>query len=139
MAEVFADTSGWATFFVRTEPLHAAAAAYMRQWRADGTHVVTTNYVLTELIALLTSPLRIPRSRQVTTIDTIKTASWVEVVHIDRTLDEEAWTLLRERLDKTWSLVDCSSFTVMRHRGIREALTTDHNFEQAGFVQLLKW
>jgi predicted nucleic acid-binding protein len=64
MAEVFADTSGWATFFVRTEPLHAAAVAYMRQWRADGTRVVTTNYVLTELIALLTSPLRIPRSRQ---------------------------------------------------------------------------
>ena len=31
MAEVFADTSGWATFFVRTEPLYAAAAAYMRQ------------------------------------------------------------------------------------------------------------
>jgi predicted nucleic acid-binding protein len=84
-------TSGWATFFVRTEPLHAAAAAYMRQGRADGTHVVTTNYVLTELIALLISPLRIPRSRQITIIDAIKTASWVEVVHIDRTLDEEAW------------------------------------------------
>jgi len=50
MAEVFADTSGWATYFVRTEPLHAIVAAYMRQWRASGTQVVTTNYVLAELI-----------------------------------------------------------------------------------------
>jgi len=103
-----------------------------------GTQVVTTNYVLAELIALMTSPLRIPRSQQVTTIETIKMASWVAVVHIDPTLEAEAWTLLRSRLDKTWSLVDCASFTVMRHRGIREALTTDHNFEQAGFLQLLK-
>ena len=53
MAEVFADTSGWATYFVRTEPLHAVAAAYMRQWHAQGTPVVTTNYVLAELIALM--------------------------------------------------------------------------------------
>ena len=109
MAEVFADTSGWATFFVRTEPLHAAAVAYMRQWQANGTQVVTTNYVLAELIALMTSPLRIARSQQVTTIETIKTASWVEVVHIDPTVDEEAWALLRERLDKAWSLVDCET------------------------------
>ena len=73
-----------------------------------------------------------------TTIETIKAASWVEVVHIDPTMETEAWTLLHSRLDKTWSLVDCASFTVMQHRGIREALTTDHNFEQAGFVQLLR-
>lgn len=134
MAEVFADTSGWASFFVRTESRHTTAAAYMRQWHAEGVKIVTTNYILAELSALLTSPLRVPRSQQVTTIDTIKSASWVEVVHIDQTLDEEAWILLRERLDKTWSLVDCTSFVVMRHRSIREVLTTDHNFEQAGFV-----
>jgi predicted nucleic acid-binding protein len=138
MAEVFVDTSGWATYFVRTESHHTFAVAYMRQWRLHGTQVITTNYILTELIALMTSPLRIARPRQVSTIETLKTASWVEVVHIDPTLDAEAWTLLGERLDKTWSLVDCASFVVMRHRGIREALTTDHNFEQASLVQLLK-
>jgi predicted nucleic acid-binding protein len=60
MADVFADTSGWATYFVRTEPLHATAVMYMRQWRTEGMRVVTTDYVLTELIALMTSPLRIP-------------------------------------------------------------------------------
>ena len=138
MAEVFADTSGWATYFVRTEPRHAVAAASMRQWRARGTTVITTNYVLAELIALMISPLRMPRSQQITTIDTIKTASWVEIVHIDPTLEAEAWTLWRSRVDKMWSLVDCASFIVMRQRHLREALTTDHNFEQAGFVQLLK-
>jgi predicted nucleic acid-binding protein len=42
------------------------------------------------------------------------------------------------RQDKSWSLVDCSSFVVMQQRGIVEALTTDEHFEQAGFVRLLK-
>lgn len=56
MAEVFVDTSGWATFFVRTEPLHAVAVACMCQWRAEGTHVITTNYVLTELMCAITPP-----------------------------------------------------------------------------------
>ena len=54
------------------------------------------------------------------------------------TLDEEAWALLKEREDKGWSLVDCSSFVAMRHRKILEALTTDPHFEQAGYVCLLK-
>jgi hypothetical protein len=55
MAEVCADPSGWATSCVRTEPLHTVAAAYMRQWHAQETQVVTTNYVLAERIALMTS------------------------------------------------------------------------------------
>ncbi len=62
----------------------------------------------------------------------------MEIIHIDKTLDAAAWTLLKERLDKEWTLVDCASFVVMQQRDIIEAFTTDHHFEQAGFVSLLK-
>jgi predicted nucleic acid-binding protein len=34
--------------------------------------------------------------------------------------------------------VDCASFVVMQQSGLAEAVTTDHHFEQAGFVRLLK-
>jgi predicted nucleic acid-binding protein len=138
VAEVFADTSGWATYFIRTEPLHVTARKLIRQWEADGTRVITTNYILAELVTILTSRFREPRSSLVAYADTIRTAPWVEIVHIDPALDAEAWDLLRARPDKEWSLVDCASFVVMQHRGITEALTTDHHFEQAGFVRLLK-
>jgi predicted nucleic acid-binding protein len=37
---------------------------------------------------------------------------------------------------KSWSLVDATSFVVIRRFGIDEALTTDHHFEQAGFTRL---
>ncbi len=39
---------------------------------------------------------------------------------------------------KDWSLTDCISFGVMTERGLSEALTADHQFEQAGFRALFK-
>jgi hypothetical protein len=41
-------------------------------------------------------------------------------------------------MDKEWSLVDCISFAVMKQRKIKEALTADHHFVQAGFRAILK-
>lgn len=138
MPEVFADTAGWANFFVRTEPFHVQAVQLMQQWHTSQTRLITTNYVLTELVALFTSPLQVPRIEQIRTIETIKAVSWVELVHIDAQLDEEAWQLLKRRQDKLWSLVDCASIVVMKHRKISTAFTTDHHFEQAGFVNALR-
>jgi uncharacterized protein len=63
---------------------------------------------------------------------------YVEIIHIDSATDTLAWKLCKSRLDKAWSLVDCSSFVVMQQLNILEALTTDQHFEQAGFIRLLK-
>ncbi|MEH2285259.1 MAG: hypothetical protein V7K90_28760 [Nostoc sp.] len=41
------------------------------------------------------------------------------------------------RQDKSYSLCDAVSFVLMRQRGVTEALTTDHHFEQEGFRRLL--
>jgi uncharacterized protein len=138
VAEAFADTAGWAAFFVRTEAQYADANQLIKHWRARRTIVVTTNYVLTELVAILINRVRLSHARRLAIIDTIRTASWVEIVHIDPTLDADALDLLRRRQDKPWSLVDCASFAVMTRRGIVDALTTDHHFDQAGFTRLLK-
>ena len=58
--------------------------------------------------------------------------------NIDKLIDEQAWQLLLNRTDKNWSLVDCSSFIVMQQNKLIKSLTTDHHFEQAGFIRLLK-
>jgi len=138
MDEVFIDTAGWAVLFVRTEPRHAQASALFRQWKRQGQRLVTTNYVLTELVSLFISPLCVPRPTQFRYIDTIRAVPYVEIVHVDPALDAAGWALLKSRPDKEWSLVDAASFIVMQERGIIEALTTDHHFEQAGFMRLLK-
>jgi predicted nucleic acid-binding protein len=45
---------------------------------------------------------------------------------------------LLRRLDKDYSLCDAVSFIIMESEGITEAHTTDHHFEQEGFVRLLR-
>jgi predicted nucleic acid-binding protein len=133
-----ADTSGWASLADPLQPLHGLAASIYRAVREQNRSIITTNYVLAELAALMTSPLRIERATIVGFVEDINASPQVEVLHIDEMLDKEAWQLFASRLDKEWSLVDCSSFAIMQRRGITEALTTDHHFEQAGFVRLLK-
>lgn len=137
MRSVFVDTAGWASFFIQTERFHDNAVQQMHEWRKANVKVVTTNYVLSELVALFTSPLRLPRTQLISTIETIKNTAWIEIVHIDAVLDGAAWDLLKQRQDKNWSLVDCSSMVVMQHHGIQQVLTTDHHFRQAGYEKLL--
>ena len=45
--------------------------------------------------------------------------------------------LYDRRPDKDWSLTDCISFEVMTDRAVKEALTGDRHFTQAGFRALL--
>ncbi len=138
MSDIFADTAGWGHLVDPTQAQHVQAATLYRVGRQQGRKFITTNYILTELVALLTSPLRIPRPAIIAFINSLKTSPYVEIVHIDATLDEQAWELLSQRQDKAWSLVDCASFVVMKQRGLLEVLTTDEHFEQAGFIRLLR-
>ena len=139
MTEVFADTSGWASFFIKSDLCHEKAFELMKEWQQQNRRVVTTNYVLSELVVLFTrSGSRVRREKALDYIKGICSDALVEVIHVDLSLDKEAWCLLEKRLDKEWSLVDAVSFLVMENRGITEAMTTDHHFEQARFVRLLK-
>jgi predicted nucleic acid-binding protein len=51
--------------------------------------------------------------------------------------EEEAWQMFKRYPDKAFSFTDCTSFVVMRHRGMWEAFTNDHNFAQVGYQRLL--
>ncbi len=135
---MFVDTSGWGNLYIPTENYHSQAVQCFQQARQQRQTLITTNYIITELVALLNSPLQVSRPRVFEIVDSIKAASFVQVIHISSEMDFSAWELCKSRADKTWSLVDCSSFIVMQQLNIRKALTTDRHFEQAGFIRLLK-
>lgn len=137
MPELFVDTAGWVAHFDVAQPQHAAASTLIGVCLAERRGLVTSNYVLVELVALLTSRRRIPRPAVIKCIESLRAWPHVAIVQVDPSLDDAAWSLLRSRPDKLWSLTDCASFEIMRRRGIREVLTTDHHFEQAGFARLL--
>jgi predicted nucleic acid-binding protein len=130
---MFLDTSGLLCFHHRAEPQHAAAVQLFR----SALHRLTHNYVLAEFVAL--AEVRgLPRQPALAFVADLQDNTTVQVIHVSEALHRAALDLLRQRLDKHWSLCDAVSFLLMPQHGIREALTTDHHFEQAGFIRLLK-
>lgn len=137
-SDLFVDTAGWAYYLDRQYPLHPLILALVQQTVTQKRHLVTTNYIITELVALFSSRYHLPRQQVIMAINALKTDKAVEIVHIEQSIDDAAWALLEARLDKNWSLVDASSFVVMKRFGITQALTTDHHFTQAGFIRVPK-
>lgn len=126
------DTSGLLCLLHRAEPHHQRALYVYRRARARFTH----SYVLAEFVALATVR-RIPRSAALSFLVDLMNSPDVETVWVDELLHREAMSLLLARADKSYSLCDAVSFVLMQRRGVREALTTDHHFEQEGFQRLL--
>jgi predicted nucleic acid-binding protein len=137
MTKRFVDTSGWAAWLDSTDHLHQRAAGLFEQtWRGGG-RLLTTNWVLVELTALLTRPIRLAKPQQMRFFDELRIDPGISVVSVDASLEAASWQLWMSRSDKNWSATDCASFVVMEQNGLREAITADHHFEQAGFVRLL--
>jgi hypothetical protein len=59
-------------------------------------------------------------------------------VSLTKDLRRRGFDLFRDSPDKSWGLIDCTSFVGMRNRGLRAVLTADGDFKQAGFRALLK-
>lgn len=131
---LFVDTSGWAEPVLRNTADHERLTRAYQQAMAEQRSLVTTNYVLAEVMAFLTTRARVARSEILALLNSIRVAPQVHVVHVDPSLDAQAWALLEQASDKAWSLVDAASFVVMRRLRLTQALTTDHHFYQAGFV-----
>ncbi len=50
--------------------------------RSQKHKIITTIYIITELVALLASPLRIPKAKAIAFIQSLKTSPYVEVIHV---------------------------------------------------------
>lgn len=61
-----------------------------------------------------------------------ETSTDVTIVHLNPALFNSAVSMYERYQDKTWGLVDCVSFVVMRDMKISTALSFDHHFSQAG-------
>jgi hypothetical protein len=101
----------------------------------DGKMVIT-EAVLTEIGNALSRTRW--REMAVENIKDLRDDPDIEVIPVDSSLFDRAFQLYSSRPDKEWGMTDCISFVVMQERGIVEALTTDHHFQQAGFRAILR-
>jgi hypothetical protein len=127
----FADTFYFVALLCPGDEAHARAVD-LGNTLSGG--LVTTDAVLLELADTLSSP----DDRQIAAhyVRALWQDPAVTVHPVDRTLMQRGLALYAAREDKDWGLTDCISFVVMEEEGIREALTGDRHFEQAGFTPL---
>ena len=98
---------------------------------------MTHNYILAGYVALAHAR-GLPRQAVLSFVADLQDNTAVRVIYVSEALHRAALTHLQQRLDKDWSLCDAVSFLLMAQHGMQDALSTDHHFDQAGFVPLLK-
>jgi len=133
MKTVFADASFYVKLLSRRDRHAAAAQDFARSYSG---RFVTTTAVLVEVGNFLADSKH--RKDFPALVHELEVSRRVDIVGDTLELWEAGLRLYAERLDKKWSFTNCMSFLVMQDRGIHEALTADHHFEQAGFTILLK-
>lgn len=134
MTPLFADAFFFIAVLNRHDRAHTEAAAYLAPRLARP--LLTTLWVLTEVADGLAQPQF--RPAVVRLMAKLRENPAVEIIPPSLDLFDRGFDLYTRRPDKAWSLTDCISFVVMTNRGMTDALTGDHHFDQAGFRALLR-
>lgn len=132
MKAVFADAFYFVALLNRADQHHARATALARQLHDD---LITTEWVLMEVADALAESAS--RRSVAPFIRDLAQDSKVKIIPAAHDLFERGLQLYDQRPDKDWPLTDCISFMVMTEAKLRDALTGDRHFEQAGFRALL--
>jgi predicted nucleic acid-binding protein len=129
MNRIFADAFYYIARLNPADPAHRRARAFRIGRRV---HVVTTEWVLTEVADALAGLRHRPTVTDFLHKLILDPAT--TIIPASRELYREGLNFYARRRDKEWSLTDCTSFIIMEDERIREALTADHHFEQAGYT-----
>lgn len=130
--KIFVDTLFVVGFTNERDQYHDEAVKLAAEY--NGKPLLVTDAVLLEIGNSLSGRFR---KQAVETIESFMKSREIEIVRLDETLFDKAFQLYKNHADKSWGLVDCISFVVMKEQNITDALTCDKHFVQAGFRALM--
>ena len=132
---VFADTCYWIALLNRRDAWHETALLLAEGPETE--QILTSEMVLTELLNFMAE---YGAENRLVTVALIRGLQSNPDINVEPQTSGQFWAAVdyySARPDQEWGLVDCASFQLMQTHHIREALTNDHHFEQAGFTALL--
>jgi uncharacterized protein len=130
MRSVFVDTSAFVALRNRSEAEHDSARETLAELIAAGAALFTSNYVFAETYTALM--VRVGRSEAIEWGRRFRAGGAIDLVHIDRTIEDRAWEILERHDDKRWSYVDATSFALLERDGESDAFALDAHFAQRG-------
>jgi uncharacterized protein len=129
--KLFVDTWGWLALADRGEQQHSQVVSfYAERTRRTGL-VVTSDYVLDELLTILFS--RLPFETATRFADSVLRSPFITIERITPERFQKAWELRLKFSDKPRvSFTDLTSMATMNELGISDVLTADKHFAQVG-------
>jgi predicted nucleic acid-binding protein len=132
---IFVDTSFLVALYNQRDANHVRAESWQATISQRAVQLVTTEMVLWEFLNAVSDVAHRRIGSQL--YRQFHADPSIQVIPVDRSLSDEAVRLYDSRPDKAWGIFDCLSFVVLRSHKLRDCLTADHHFEQAGFAALL--
>ncbi len=127
---VFVDTSALFALLNSKDVMHRQASSAWTQLAQRREDLITSNYVVVEAMALIGRRLGFPAVRDFhDDLVPLLNILWVEA-----RLHQRALAALLTAGMRDLSLVDCTSFEIMRQGGIATAFAYDNHFVQQGFA-----
>lgn len=134
MNRVFLDTGYLIALEASDDQYHGQALEHWQVLKKRIPLLVTTSYVFDETTTFFNC--RDKHAKAVKIGERLLQSTTVEFTHISNEPFESGWKIFKHYSDKRYSLTDCISFVVMEREGIRDVLSFDKHFEQAGFRML---
>lgn len=133
--DIFVDTPGLYALIDKRDTRHIAAREAVGKPIRAGRKLVVTDYVVDEAITL--AKVRGGHHVALRLLELLEQSVAIRIEWIGAERFTATKMFLRKHADQDYSFTDCTSFVVMRELGLRQALTSDRHFLQAGFDVLL--
>lgn len=133
MTKIFVDTWFIVALINKRDQYHQKALQLAEQYKNHP--LITTDAVFLEFGNALSSNYK---NEAAELMEQFLASDEIDVIRLTPKLFDEALSLYKKHQDKSWGLVDCISFVVMKQNQITQALTFDKHFIQAGFQALMK-
>jgi predicted nucleic acid-binding protein len=133
--EVFVDSSGLYALADHRDPARAAVVQSVAKLAKSGIELILTDYIVDESCTL--AKARAGGYGALRLLEIIDRSEAFRMLWIGKDRFEAAKSLFHKHADHGYSFTDCTSFVLMRELRIRDVLTTDRHFVEAGFRPLL--
>jgi len=128
MSGIFLDTGYLIALVNKRDNFHNIAVEASKKFQGP---FITTQLILVELANSLCLPRQKPLA--VNILEKMQQDPLTTIVALSSDRFEKAFSLFKKRSDKAWGFIDCFSFIVMDEWEIKQALTFDEHFRQAGY------
>jgi predicted nucleic acid-binding protein len=129
---IFVDTSAIAAISFIKDEFHSKAELWFSDNQKE--NFVITNLVIMEILNWVR--YRLGKKRSIEIGERLYSGNGIEIIKITSEDEKNAWNLFKKFNGRGISMVDCTSFVVMKRLKIKKAFAFDSDFKKAGFAVL---